>query len=102
MGDGNQVIDCEIYNWYYYGVRHGGGPSTNGLISGCDIYQTSPGTTSPYGIYVLGAEGLIVEKCNIREIMGTSLPRGMYVMVIHLMDHLYSEITSFHFLVLQI
>ena len=51
-GTGNQFIGCDVYNWYTYGFRLQGAPITNTLVSGCDIYQTSLGTTSPYGIYI--------------------------------------------------
>jgi len=77
-GTGNQIIDCSVYDWYTYGIRLQGAPSTNTLVSGCDIYQTSPGTASPYGIYISRVDGLIVEKCKITELMGTSTIRGVY------------------------
>ncbi|MCW9094679.1 MAG: hypothetical protein OQJ74_02420, partial [Ignavibacteriaceae bacterium] len=77
-GTGNQIIDCSVYDWYTYGIRLQGAPSANTLVSGCDIYQTSPGTASPYGIYISRVDGLIVEKCKITELMGTSTIRGVY------------------------
>ena len=77
-GNGNQIIDCSIYDWYTYGIRLQGAPSANTLVSGCDVYQTMMGTTSPYGIYISRVDGLIVEKCKIRELIGTSTIRGIY------------------------
>ncbi len=77
-GTGNQVIDCSVYDWYSYGIRLQGAPSTNTLVSGCDVYQTMMGSTSPYGIYISRVDGLIVEKCKIRELIGTSTIKGIY------------------------
>ena len=70
-GTGNQIVDCSVYNWNSYGLRLQGAPTTNTLVSGCDIYQTSQGSTSPYAIYISRVDGLIVEKTKIREILGT-------------------------------
>ena len=78
-GTGNQIIDCSVYDFYSYGIRLQGAPSTNTLVSGCDVYQTSAGSTSPYGIYISRVDGLIVEKCKIRELLGTSTIKGIYV-----------------------
>ena len=78
-GTGNQFVDCDVYDWNSYGLRLQGAPTTNTLVSGCDIYQTSQGSTSPYGIYISRVDGLIVEKTKIHDMQGTSTIRGVYV-----------------------
>ena len=69
----NQIVGCEIVNFNNYGIRLQGAPTTNIVVSGCDIYMTTPTTTSTiYGAYVSRVDGLIFEKNKIRELLSTS------------------------------
>ncbi len=52
IGNANQFYNCSIYDFNNYGFRPYGAPTTNTLISGCDIYMTMPGTsTGLWNIY---------------------------------------------------
>jgi len=72
IGNANQFYNCSIYDFNNYGFRPYGAPTTNTLISGCDIYMTMPGTSTVYGIYIGRTDGLIIENTKVRELMSTS------------------------------
>ncbi|MBK9099328.1 MAG: choice-of-anchor J domain-containing protein [bacterium] len=78
-GTGNSIVGCDIYNFDDYGIYVNGGPNTNTLIDGCEIYMTDDVTTTlTYGIYVLRANGLIIENSKIYNLDGTTV-KGIYV-----------------------
>ena len=71
-GTGNQLVNCTVYDFANYGLRLQGAPTTNTLVSGCDVYMTLPSAnTIIYGAYISRVDGLIVEKTRIRELLST-------------------------------
>ena len=79
-GIGNNVIECNVYDFDDYGLRLQGAPSVNTIISECEVYMTdavSTGTT--YGAYVSRVEGLIIEKSKFYNFVGSTV-RGIYIL----------------------
>src|SRR5574338_551299 len=80
-GSGNQLKNLNVYNFADYGFRLQGAPTTNTLVTGCDIYMMAPTTkTTVYGVSIGRVDGLILEKNKIYDLAstGTATIAGIY------------------------
>jgi trimeric autotransporter adhesin len=72
-GSGNQIVNCEIFDFADYGIRLQGSPITNILVSGCSIYMNTPSAKSTvYGVYTSRVTGLVLENNIISELTSVS------------------------------
>ncbi|OIP56515.1 MAG: hypothetical protein AUK34_11175 [Ignavibacteria bacterium CG2_30_36_16] len=72
-GTGNQFKNLEVYDFADYGFRLQGAPTTNTLVSGCEVYMTSPTTkTTVYGAYISRSDGLIIQNSKFIDLASTS------------------------------
>jgi hypothetical protein len=81
-GVGNKFFDCSVYDFSDHGIRLQGAPIADILVSGCDVYMTSPSSKGTiYGIYANRVDNLIVEKSTIRNLISASPSTimGMYL-----------------------
>ena len=68
----NKIVHCNVVDFNNYGIRPQGGPSTNNLIKGNNIYHLTPSTsTSVYGIYISRQPDLVIEENYIQNLQST-------------------------------
>ena len=81
-GTGNQFKNLTVYDFADYGFRLQGAPTTNTLVSGCDVYMNSASAkTTIYGAYISRVDNLIIEKSKFRNLASTSpsTVTGIYI-----------------------
>jgi hypothetical protein len=68
----NKIVGCEVSDFNNYGIRPYGAPTTNTLVSGCELYMTTPTAASTvYGFYIGRTDNLIIENTIIRDLSST-------------------------------
>ncbi len=63
---GNQIVDNEIKNFYYYGLRHYGQNRSN--ISGNTVHARASATASGYGMYIYYNDNFNIERNRIYDV----------------------------------